>query len=52
MTAFGRAFRTTEREKLSLRWKFRILGKTDFYGENVGGSDSGNRAKSQPKVDK
>ena len=49
MTAFGRTFKQTEREKLSLRWKFRILRKTDFYGENVGGSDIGVIAKSQPK---
>ena len=52
MTAFARAFKQTGRAKLSLRWKFRIWEKTDFYGENVGGSDNGNRANSQPKVDK
>ena len=52
MTAIGRTLKQAERDKLSLRWKFRILEKTDFYGENVGGSDNGNRAKWQPKVDK
>ena len=52
MTAIGRTLKQAERDKLSLRWKFRILEKTDFYGENVGGSDNGSRAKWQPKVDK
>ena len=50
MTAIARTFKQTEREKLPLRWRFRILGKTDFYGENGAGSDIGSRAKSQPKI--
>ena len=35
MTAFGRAFRTTEREKLSLRWKFRILEKKLIFMDKM-----------------
>ena len=52
MTAFASTLRKTKRENVIRKWWFCILRKTDFYGENVGGSDTGSRAKSQPKVDK